>query len=85
MLNRLNQREREHLARIKALPCALCEAAAPSEAHHIIQHRQYLAIPLCADCHRGGFNGIHGQRRLWSVKKVNEWDLLNETIKRITA
>lgn len=31
MLNRLNAREREHLAKVKALPCSVCDAPGPSE------------------------------------------------------
>ena len=37
MLNKLNAREREHLARVKALPCSVCDAPGPSEAHHVKQ------------------------------------------------
>lgn len=33
MLNKLNTREREHLARVKELPCSVCDASGPSEAH----------------------------------------------------
>ena len=83
MNNRLTQRERTHLAAIKSMPCGVCGADAPSEAHHIEQHKQYLCIPLCADCHRGSFNGWHGQRRIWSVLKKTELSVLNETIERL--
>ena len=27
--------EREHLGRVKLLPCSVCDAPGPSEAHHI--------------------------------------------------
>lgn len=53
MLNRLSAREREHLAMVKALPCSVCDAPAPSEAHHIEQGLQFVAVALCPDCHRG--------------------------------
>ena len=83
MLNRLNAREREHLDKVKALPCSVCDAPAPSEAHHVKQGRQMLCIPLCASCHRSSFNGIHGQARIWKVLKLDELDALNKTIMRL--
>jgi hypothetical protein len=83
MNNRLTPSERQHLARIKEMPCSCCGAEGPSEAHHIRQHAQYLCIPLCEDCHRGSFNGLHGQGRIWSVLKKDELLCLNETVRRI--
>ena len=70
MLNRLTDKERAHLKRVKGLPCSVCGASGPSEAHHIRQGLQYAAVALCADCHRGSHNGIHGQRRMWAVCKI---------------
>lgn len=81
--NKLTADEREYLSMVKSLSCGVCGASGPSEAHHIEQHKQYLCIPLCADCHRGGFNGLHGQRRIWNVMKKTELSVLNDTIKRI--
>lgn len=52
MNNRPNNRERLHLAKIKEMPCGVCDASPPSDAHHIVQHNQYLCIPLCKDCHQ---------------------------------
>lgn len=75
--------EREHLARVKELPCSVCSASPPSDAHHIKQGLHYLCIPLCKDCHQGQFNGIHGQARIWSVYKMDEMSALNKTIKAI--
>ena len=83
MNNRLTAAERQHLGRIKAMPCGVCGASGQSEAHHVNQHQQYTAIPLCADCHRGSHNGIHGNRRIWAVKKLDEMTVLNNTIKEM--
>ncbi len=83
MLNKLNAREREHLARVKELPCSVCDAAGPSEAHHMKQHRQYTCIALCESCHRGALMGLHGQRRAWAIHKMDETDALNVTIQRL--
>jgi hypothetical protein len=81
--NKLSAREREHLGRIKEMPCGVCDAPGPSDAHHIEQHKQYLCIPLCKDCHQNNFNGIHGQARIWKVLKKTELSVLNETIYKL--
>jgi hypothetical protein len=81
--NRPTAKEREHLARIKELPCSLCDAPSPSEAHHVRQHSQYLCIPLCESCHRGPLMGLHGQKRMWAIQKMDEMDCLNETIRKL--
>ena len=83
MNNKPSKREREHLAVIKEMPCGVCDAPGPSDAHHIVQHQQYLCIPLCKDCHQGSFNGIHGQARIWSVYKKDEMSVLNETLRNL--
>lgn len=83
MLNRLNQRERKHLAMVKALPCSVCDAPGPSEAHHLVQGQQFTAVALCQDCHRGSILGWHGQRRAWAVRKMDELDALDKTIMRL--
>ena len=84
MLNKINAAERLYLAWLKEQPCGVCGQAGPSDAHHIEQHQQYLCIPLCKDCHQGSFNGIHGQRRMWKIKKATELSVLNETIRKFT-
>lgn len=83
MNNKLSARERRHLASVKELPCGVCGASGPSDAHHIDQGYQYLCIPLCRDCHQGSFNGIHGQQRIWKVTKKTELTVLNETIEKL--
>lgn len=83
MLNRINQRERAHLARVKELPCSVCDTPGPSEAHHIKQGLQYTCVALCESCHRGQINGLHGQRRMWAVRKMDELDALDVTVARL--
>lgn len=85
MNNRLTAKERQHLARVKELPCSLCDASAPSEAHHMEQGLQYTAIALCPECHRGPVMGLHGQKRMWAIQKMSELDALNVTIQRLMS
>jgi len=83
MNNKLNAKERLHLARIKSLPCSVCEASGPSEAHHFKQGLQYTCIALCVDCHRNPVLGWHGQKRAWSIRKMDQIDALNNTIQNL--
>lgn len=82
MNNKLNTAERRHLARVKELPCSVCGADGPSEAHHIVQGLQYICVALCVDCHRGPL-GWHGTKVLWRIHKMDELDALNVTLERI--
>lgn len=83
MNNRLTERERKYLAQVKALACSICDAPGPSAAHHIRQHNQWLCVALCDSCHQSAIMGWHGQRRAWSVRKMDELDALAITIRRI--
>ena len=83
MNNKLTARQRAHVGQVKELPCSVCDAPPPSDAHHIKQHRQYTCVALCKDCHQGSVMGWHGQRRMWAIKKMDELDALNITIERL--
>ena len=83
MNNKLNNKERLHLGRVKDLPCSVCDAPGPSEAHHIKQGLQYTCVALCTDCHTSPVLGWHGQKRMWHIKKMDELDALNNTIKQL--
>jgi hypothetical protein len=83
MNNTITKRERLHLARVKELACSVCDAPGPSEAHHYKQGLQYTCIALCVECHRGPTLGIHGQKRGWLVRKMDELDALDVTLSRL--
>jgi hypothetical protein len=77
--------EREHVGKIKAMPCICCvllERApdGPSEAHEIEQGKWFLSIPLDWQCHRGP-KGLHGDKSYMKLLHMSELGLLNETIK----
>jgi hypothetical protein len=75
--------ERKHIAQIKEMDCVVCGASGPSECHEIEQGQWFTSMPLCADCHRGSINGIHGQKRIWAVYKLDELSALNKTLESI--
>lgn len=81
----ITTREHDHIARVKQLGCSVCDAPGPSDAHHITQGQNYTVVALCKDCHQGSFNGWHGQKRMWSVMKLDEVAALNITLKRLMA
>ncbi len=81
----LTASERAHMARLKMMACAVCEAGPPVEAHHIVQGQTYTCIPLCADCHTGSHNGIHGRRSMWNITKKTEMSCLNDTVRRLLS
>lgn len=78
------------MGRVKELPCAVCGAHGPSDAHHILEGRtpgrkspDLCTIPLCRDCHQGSRNGIHGRRVMWDVMKKTELGCLADTIRKL--
>lgn len=80
---RITAAESAHMAKVKSLPCSVCGAAAPSDAHHIEQGLHFCTVALCRDCHQGGENGWHGRKTMWRVMKMDELKALNETLKGI--
>jgi len=85
MHGKYNAQEREWVGRVKELPCSVCDAPPPSDAHHIEQHENYTVVALCRECHQGSFMGWHGQKRAWKIRKMNELNALNITIGRVFA
>ena len=75
--------ESDHMARVKELPCSVCDAPGPSAAHHIEQGQHFTVVALCWSCHQAPIMGWHGQRKAWAVRKMNELDALNVTIGRL--
>jgi hypothetical protein len=81
--NKIPAKARAHYARVKALPCSVCDAPGPSDAHHIKQNQHYTIVALCKECHQGPMMGWHGQKRMWAIKKMDEMDALAVTIERL--
>ena len=79
------RRERDHIARVKALACSVCDQHGPSEAHEIKQGQWWTAVALCASCHRSDILGLSGQKRMWHLKKMTELDALAVTVDRLMA
>jgi hypothetical protein len=76
--------EHRHIERIKIMSCVVCDQPGPSDAHEIKQGDFWTSLPLCRDCHMGR-NGIHGEKRAWHLRKMNELDALSVLIQRIAS
>ena len=80
--------ESRYMGMVAKLPCACCGACGV-EVHHVREGQgmsqrasNFLTVPLCPDCHRGS-NGIHGNKSYLRIKKIEELDLLANTIQQI--
>lgn len=69
---------REHLSRVKQLPCVICRKHGPSDAHHVFCGRfgsskasDFEVIPLCKAHHQEGPDAIHNCKASW-VEKYGE-------------
>lgn len=76
----LSKSERTHIENVKLLPCSVCGASGPSDAHHIKQGQHFTVVALCKDCHQGSENGWHGRKTMWRIYKMDELDALAITI-----
>lgn len=84
----MTKAERKHMDKVAQLPCCLCGAYGV-QVHHIREGQgmgqragNFLAIPLCPDCHTGP-QGIHGDRTMLRIAKTDELGLLNDTLARL--
>ena len=75
--------ERAHIARVKNLPCSVCGEPGPSDCHEIKQGQWFTGVALCKSCHQGPVMGWHGQKRAWSIRKMDELSALAVTVERL--
>lgn len=81
----ITKSEGAHMDRVKRSRCAVCNEGSDDtyvEAHHTKQGNHYTTIGLCEHCHRGPM-GIHGDKTMWRIHKMDENDALNETLRRV--
>ena len=74
--------ERRHVSRVKDSGCAVCGVGGCVHAHEIEQGLWWTSIGLCPECHTGP-QGIHGDKTLWRIYKMDEIKALNETLRRV--
>lgn len=69
------KKDPKRLARVKGMPCVICNAPPPSDAHHCCHDRfgqrkssDAETIPLCKIHHQDGPEAIHTNKRAWREK-----------------
>ena len=74
---------REHMARVKQLPCIICGKPGPSDAHHVICGRygarrasDFHVIPLCKEHHQWGPDAIHNNKAAWIAHYGPDYEYL---------
>jgi|GEM_PF-277698 len=80
----ITQIESDYMGLVKALPCSVCDAKAPSEAHHQRQGHHFTAIALCHECHKGA-GGWHGDKTRWRIYGIDAETAANKTIGRLAG
>ena len=70
---------REHMGRVKMLPCVICGHPPPSEAHHCrsdgMARDDFKTIPLCQPCHTGP-QGYHKAKATWEAQNGPDYSFL---------
>ena len=86
----MTKAESNYMSRVASLPCAVC-GDRPVELHHIREGqgmgqraKNWLVVPLCPECHRGSI-GLHGDRTRMRILKMDELDLLANTIEALNS
>ncbi len=81
---------REYMARVKALPCVVCGAAPPSDAHHVFHDRHggrktsdFDTIPLCKPHHQDGKDAIHNGKAGWRDRHGPDHGFIEATRKAL--
>ena len=86
---------KRHLSRVASLGCVVCRrlgfSDVPAEIHHprfaagmAQRASDWLALPICAEHHRGS-RGIHGDRSVLRQIKCDEPALLADVIELLNG
>lgn len=87
--------DRKHLERVKMLPCCVCGAEPPSDAHHCLGYEfgtgkglkasDYKTIPLCKSHHQDGGFGVafHAGSKTWEKNHGFQRDHLARTLEKL--
>lgn len=76
----------EYMRKVKQLPCCVCGAYGPSDAHHVIHDRfgsrkssDFDVIPLCKEHHQNGPRAIHNGKETWRQINGADWSYIDST------
>ena len=81
-----------HMLRVKMLPCVICNAPPPNDAHHCYHDRYGTAkesdfdtIPLCKFCHQEGPLSVHKAKATWRELHGPDYSYLDRVQKLLTT
>lgn len=79
-----------YMLAVKQLPCCVCGAPGPSDAHHVIHDRfsarkasDFDTVPLCKRHHQDGPDAIHNGKESWRAKYGRDYDYIEETREKV--
>ena len=77
------QAARAHMLAVKGLPCVICHAPPPNDAHHCFHGRygarkvsDFEVISLCRSCHLEGPDAIHKNKAAWAARHGPDYAFL---------
>lgn len=87
--------EKRYMNRVAELGCVVCRmlgyGSTPAQLHHVREGQgmaqraqNWLVVPLCPEHHQGK-TGVHGDRSAMRQLKVDELDLLSQTIQDLNT
>lgn len=75
----------KYMRQVKQLPCVICNAPPPSDAHHVFHDRfgqgkasDFATIPLCKAHHQIGPDAIHVNKRQWRERYGPDYGYLQQ-------
>lgn len=81
-----------YMMAVKQLPCAVCGAPPPSDAHHVICGRygsrktsDFDVIPLCKSHHQDGPEAIHNGKASWVEKHGPDYAYIEKVRRMLDA
>lgn len=79
-----------YMRAVKSLPCCVCGAPGPSDAHHPIHDRygtrkasDFDVVPLCKIHHQDGPNAIHNGKQSWREQHGPDHGFIDQTRKAV--
>lgn len=73
-------KDTRYLNRVRGLPCCMCGAFPPVEAHHRtgggmgLKANDRATMPLCTRCHKQ-FHDLNGRFSGWTKEQLREWQV----------
>lgn len=81
-----------YMGEVKRLPCCICGAPPPSDAHHCFHGRyggrkssDFDVVPLCKRHHQDGPEAIHNAKERWAAKHGPDYGYIEQTRRMVAG